>query len=104
IADKQIDVAVNIHSFAECPLAAIEWWLDLLARSKVEQLLIVPNTKDRLLSKERDGPRVDFQPVVEAAGFGLVRMRPKYGESDLLQSQGLPGALRVSYFLFARRR
>jgi hypothetical protein len=104
IADRKIDVAVNIHSFSECPLTAIEWWLDLLAGSTVEHLMIVPNTKTRLLSKERNAPRIDFMPLVEAAGFELVRMRPKYGDSDFMQKHGLHGTFPMFYFLFTRRR
>ena len=104
VGRTQIDVAVNIHSFAECPLRAIEWWLDLLSRSTVRHLLIVPNTKTRLLSKERNAPRRDFRPLVEAAGFELVRMRPKYGDSDFMQKHGLHGQFPMYYFLFTRRK
>jgi hypothetical protein len=104
VAETEIDLAVNIHSFAECPVSAIEWWLDLLGRSTVRHLLIVPNTKTQLLSKERNAPRIDFMPLVRQAGFDLVRMRPKYGDSDFMQQHGLHGPFPMFYFLFARRR
>jgi hypothetical protein len=104
IRGRQIDVAVNIHSFAECPLTAIKWWLGLLAESTVDHLMIVPNTKMRLLSKERNAPRIDFMPLVQAAGFELVRTRPKYGDSDFMQKHGLHGPFPMYYFLFARGR
>jgi hypothetical protein len=100
---RKIDLAVNIHSFAECPLETIAWWLDLLAENDVEHLLIVPNTKNRLLSKERGAPRADFMPLVEAAGFDLVRTRPKYGDSEFMQHHGLHGTFPMFYFLFSRR-
>ena len=100
---RKIDLAVNIHSFGECPLETIAWWLDLLAENDVEHLLIVPNTKDRLLSKERGAPRIDFTPLVEAAGFELVRTRPKYGDSAFMQHHGLHGPFPMFYFLFSRR-
>jgi hypothetical protein len=103
ISATDIDVAINIHSFAECPLSVIEWWLQLVARSTVQHLLIVPNTKARLLSKERNAPRLDFMPLVQAAGFELVRMRPKYGDSEFMQKHGLHGPFPMYYFLFARR-
>jgi hypothetical protein len=103
VTETQIDVAVNIHSFAECPISAIEWWLDLLAPSTVQHLMIVPNTKTRLLSKERNGPRIDFMPLVRRAGFDLVRTRPKYGDSEFMQQHGLHGSFPMFYFLFARR-
>ena len=102
VTRTQIDVAVNIHSFAECPLRTIEWWLDLLARSTARHLLIVPNTEARLLSKERNAPRRDFRPLVEAAGFELVRTQPKYA-SDFMQNHGLHGPFPMYYFLFGRR-
>ena len=31
---RAFDLAVNIHSFSECPLAAIAWWVELLARPR----------------------------------------------------------------------
>jgi hypothetical protein len=30
LATKKIDIAVNIHSFPECRLKAIEWWVSRL--------------------------------------------------------------------------
>jgi hypothetical protein len=104
IAARQIDLAVNIHSFSECPLSTIKWWLDLVAESAVRHLMIVPNTKARLLSKERNAPRIDFLPLVRAAGFELVRTRPKYGDSEFMQKHGLHGAFPMFYFLFSRSR
>jgi SAM-dependent methyltransferase len=104
ITGTDIDLAINIHSFAEAPVNAIEWWLQLLARSAVRHLLIVPNTGPRLLSKERNAPRVDFGPLVRQAGFELVRTRPKYGTSEFMQRHGLHGTFPMHYFLFERRR
>jgi putative sugar O-methyltransferase len=104
IAGRKIDLAVNIHSFSESPLTAIEWWLDLLADNDVDHLMIVPNQQLRLVSKEREGPKVDFMPVVRASGFELVRLRPKYGSSEFVQKHGLHGPFPMFYFLFKRRR
>jgi hypothetical protein len=103
VAGTRIDVAVNIHSFSECPVTAIEWWLDLLAESTVQHLLIVPNQEKRLVSKEREGPKVDLMPRIRERGFELVRQRPKYGGSDFMQKHGLHGRAPMYYFLFARR-
>jgi hypothetical protein len=43
-------------------------------------------------------------PLLQAAGFELVRKRPKYGDSAFMQRHGLHGAFPTSYFLFTRRR
>ena len=98
--DQAIDVAVNIHSFSECPLSAIEWWLDLLAANRVEYLMIVPNTEGALLSRERGDARLDFMPAIQTRQFELVRARPKYGHSDVVQRNGL---FPTTYFLFRRQ-
>jgi SAM-dependent methyltransferase len=74
------DLAVNVHSFSECTLAAVAWWLALLARLRVPSLLVVPNEPTELLSLEADGSRRDFAPALERAGYELVRREPVYDD------------------------
>ena len=42
--DHPVDIAINIHSFPECRLSAIEWWVSRLAKYGVRYLMIVPNS------------------------------------------------------------
>lgn len=74
----RIDVAVNIHSFSECRIQAIEWWLSLLVKNRVRYLMIVPNAGNHggefLLTNDRH----DIQKVVEKHGYKLVAKEPKY--------------------------
>jgi FkbM family methyltransferase len=65
------DLAVNVHSFSECPEAAVIWWLGILNRLEVPLLFIVPNEADGLLSTEPDGSKRDLLPAVAAAGYVL---------------------------------
>lgn len=101
LARTPVAVATNIHSFSECPVEAIGWWLDLLAGAEVPRLMIVPNTGDRLLSTERDGSRRDFAPLVEAAGYVRTVCEPKFARSTTLQRMGLNPS---RYLLFERRQ
>lgn len=96
---RRIDLAVNVHSFGECPLDAIRWWLELLGANDVANLMIVPNGEE-LLSKESSGERCDFRPLVEAQGFELVAKRPKYAHSRTVQEQGV---YPTYHYLFRRR-
>lgn len=96
---RRIDLAVNVHSFSECPLAGIEWWLDALAAADVRQLFVVPNDGVRFLSTELSGDRLDFRPTIESRGFHLVASRPKYAHSEAVQRHGVFPAY---YFLFER--
>jgi hypothetical protein len=85
---RRIDLAVNVHSFGECPLASIRWWIDLLAERDVAHLMIVPNGEE-LLSKETTGARLDYLPLLRSKGFELVARRPKYAHSRTVQEHGV---------------
>lgn len=70
------DLAVNVHSFSECPQEAIVWWLGQLARLDVRHLLLVPNEPEGLLSLEPDGSRRPCGPLLERAGYVLEHREP----------------------------
>lgn len=70
------DLALNIHSFPEMPLAAIRWWVEQLARLEVPRLLVVPNEPERLRSLETDGSTRDFAPVLAEHGYELRAVEP----------------------------
>jgi SAM-dependent methyltransferase len=69
LAPGSFDLAVNIHSFSECTLAAIEWWVQQLRRLQVPYLFVVPNEADGIFSREIDGGYHDALPVLEASGY-----------------------------------
>jgi hypothetical protein len=78
IQPGSIDLAVNIHSFSECTLPVIQWWLDLLVELEVPSLMIVPNSeKDRLLNIKKQ----DFGHLIEERGYRLVASQPKYQDT-----------------------
>jgi putative sugar O-methyltransferase len=97
-----VDVALNIHSFSECPISAIEGWLDLLIRHRIPRLMLVPNALDnggtRLLSFEADGSYRDLMPLLQAKGFKLVANEPKYADAAV-QARGVSP---TRHYLFAR--
>jgi hypothetical protein len=70
------DLALNIHSFPEMPLAAVTWWVQLLARLEVPRVLIVPNEANRLRSLEPDKTTRDFAPVLAAHGYEQTHVEP----------------------------
>lgn len=82
LAGVRIGLAANVHSFSECPLGAVEWWLDLLDRLEVPRLFLVPNGEGTggrtFLSVEPDGRRLPFLPALTARGWKPALQRPKY--------------------------
>lgn len=79
LAPGGVDVAVNVHSWSECPLAVINWWVAGLAALEVPVVMVVPNEGEWLLSLEPDGGRRDFAPVLTAHGYTREACEPKYG-------------------------
>lgn len=76
-------VAVNVHSFTECPYDAIDWWLSRVAERDIEWLFIVPNHPTEFLSTERDGRRRDFSDLIAKAGFTLADSRPRHENDEM---------------------
>jgi len=68
---NEFDLAINVHSFSECPLSAITWWMAQLQRIGVSKLFLVPNEPEGFLSSEPDGTRLDYLPVIQSHGFEL---------------------------------
>ncbi|HEY1596785.1 MAG TPA: putative sugar O-methyltransferase [Thermoleophilaceae bacterium] len=98
LAPGTFDLAVNIHSFPECTYASVEWWSELLRRLRVPQMLVIPNEPDELLTLETDGSRRDFMPLIERAGYRLVRSEPVVDDPAVAELLGL----RDRFFLFER--
>lgn len=72
------DLAISVHSFPECPLSVIDWWLRVLAECDVRFLFLVPNSLTELISFEVTGVREDFGPLLRRYGFRREAARLKY--------------------------
>lgn len=86
LATTPITLATNIHSFSECTLEAVRWWLDLLREHAVKYLMIVPNTYSngghRFLTRETgsydEKQMKDYFPEILSRGYRLVEKRSKF--------------------------
>ena len=99
IRPGEVDIAVNIHSFSECSLPAIDAWLALLATKRVGNLMIVPNAvtpggPDGITMRTNAGE--DFSVLVRRHGYALAASEPKYPD-PLVQEYGVSPA---AYLLF----
>ena len=91
--DVRIDLAVNIHSFSECRMEAVQWWLDLIRRRRVRYLFVVPNAvleggrRLALHNKAGSNP-IDYESQITDRGYKKIEVRPKY-ETPSLQRSGV---------------
>ena len=75
LAGRRIDLAINVHSFSEMTLAAIDGWVSRLADLGVPWLFVVDHPW--LRAKEIDGSQPDFdQAVLYARGYALELKEP----------------------------
>lgn len=103
LAETPVDLAINVHSFSECRLDAIDWWLSLIARHKVKYLFIVPNDGSELLSRESDETKQDFRGLVEAYGYREISRQPKYLDPSV-QHRGVHPAVHYLFQLQAEEQ
>jgi len=93
-------LATNIHSFSECSVASIRWWIEILAESKVRYLFVVTNGDvnggKALMRSEEDGSRIDYFTVLRENGYRMLTCEAKYA----LQEVQLLGVSPTWYYLF----
>ena len=73
-----IDLAVSIHSFSECSIEAVDYWLSRCAELKIEYLFIVPNVSDEEGNTVRLMNGTDISPLLAQRGYELCHSEPKY--------------------------
>jgi SAM-dependent methyltransferase len=78
-----IDLAVNIHSFSECSMEAVDYWVSRCAELKVEYLFIVPNMSVEGEKAVRMIDGTDFSPLLAQYGYRLCHAEPKYGNPEV---------------------
>jgi putative sugar O-methyltransferase len=100
LSGNKFDIVTNIHSFSECPLAAIEWWLRALQNIDVSKLMIIPNAARQFLSTEHDGSHRDYATLLQSCGWRHVHGEPIFAASEVAQKYGLYPNFR--FFLFER--
>ena len=87
IQTEPIQLACNMQSFTEMPLASINYWLDLCADLKVPHFFLEPHAGDlvhaHFYSSEPDGhTHYDYLPLFAQHGYKLVVRRFKFPEAE----------------------
>jgi hypothetical protein len=93
-----IDLAVNIHSFSECTLSAVQWWIERLAIHHVRYFMIVPNGANHFGQLLRSNDGSDMLPIIEQGGYRLVAREAKYRDPAVQKFALAP----TSFWLFER--
>ena len=74
-----IDLAINVHSFSECSLSAIDWWAARLAMHRVRHLMVIPNQiggDGQCLTNTGE----NFERILEQYGYEIRVREPRYAD------------------------
>jgi hypothetical protein len=93
-----IDIVVNIHSFSECTLEAVRWWMSLLQQSRVPYLFLVPNGVVRGEHVFLPDGAKELSKAMADHGYRLITIEPKYAD-PVVQEYGVSPSC---YMLFQR--
>lgn len=91
LAERPIKLAINIHSFSECTLDAIDWWVSRLAKSGVPNLLVIPNQPDVRSGACLTNEGEDMEAVFARHGYRLHVREPRFLDATV-QSYGIDPA------------
>jgi hypothetical protein len=91
-----IKLAVNIHSFSECAVEAVAYWVSRCAELKIEYLFVVPNADAEGQTAVRLDDGTDINPLLAQHGYHLCHAEPKY-RNPVVQKYGVSPA---RYYLF----
>ena len=83
IARGTVDLATNVHSFSEMPRHSVEAWVRWLGELEVRHLFVVPNERERILSREPDGQRLDCADLFTRYGYGLKVVEPALADAEV---------------------
>ena len=85
---ETIQIAINVHSFSECTISAIEWWTHFMEQNKIQYLMVVPNPLQHGGTQLLTNLGYDFLPIIHRAGYDLVAKDPKYLD-PIVQQKGI---------------
>lgn len=88
LSNHKIDLALNIHSFSECSIEEVDWWISLLKKNKVKYVMIIPNvyvnTNELLVSHDRKS----ILEILNKYGYELLVKEPKFTD-PIVQKYGI---------------
>lgn len=99
LREGEFELAINVHSFSECSLAAVEWWMSQVARLRVPYLFIVPNEPTGYSTTEADWTQRDYLRTIEKNGYGLIAEVPAIEDPGVREVLGVHDR----FCLFERR-
>ena len=93
VKSLKIDIAINIHSFPECNIKDIEWWIKFINSNKIKYIFYVPNNPD---STPNFMPSNSGESILDL--FSKYNYKVKYFK-DMFSELGIKYSYSVPFFI-----
>lgn len=90
IKELNIDIAINIHSFPECNITDIEWWVKLLYTNKIKYIFYVPNNPNSTSEYMPSNSNDSIYDIYIKYGYKVKDFKNLYNELNIKYSYIVP--------------
>lgn len=97
LENHPIDLAINIHSFSECSVETVRWWVNLLRANNVKHIFVVPNRADKSGTIALTNKGENMNEVFYNENYDLKYSNSKYN-NNIIQKYGINPSF---YFVFS---
>lgn len=85
-----IDIAVNVHSFPECNINDIEWWINFIHSNKIKYIFYVPNNPDSTPDFIPSNTGESILNLFNKYNYTVKHFKNMYSEYNIKYSYSVP--------------
>jgi len=88
LSGRDIQLAINVHSFSECTLDAMDWWTQKIAAYGVKYLFVVPNPGATADASCQTFDGRELEPILARHRYHPIVREPRYAD-PIVQKYGI---------------
>lgn len=90
LSKMQFDIAINIHSFPECNIGDIEWWIKLIHDKKIRYIFFVPNNPQSTDTFLPTNKKESILDIFTKYNYKVIDFSNFYKECNIKYCYGVP--------------
>lgn len=90
LKSMQIDIAINIHSFPECNINDVEWWVKLIHTNKIKYIFYVPNNPNSTPDYMPSNSGESILEIFKKYNYKVKYYRNMFSELKIQYSYSVP--------------
>lgn len=94
----KIDIAINIHSFPECNIKDVEWWVKLIHANNVKYIFYVPNDPNSTPEYMPSNSKDSILEIFHKYNYKVKYYRNMFSELNIQYSYSVPFFLLENLF------